>query len=325
MNDKLTLEQLPNEIFEELFEYFDIYELYRTFSQLNIRISSLLTNFKYLQVIFYTPEDIDLRVNRYFLPKTKTLIINHTKSFYDPIKINLISHIRCLILCQPTREQWISIQPLYFPYLERLYLINSRFVYRTEQLCDLIFSNKFPYLYSCSLPHVSYELNNQWTYSLNLQSLQIKIWDIRVYTQILDACPKLIHLKIELNGGNSQENIQVLHSNKNHSVLRYLALYLSNPITHDFIDSILSFIPHLEYFVLDVKYQRPSSISLNTLASILEYRTPRLNRIHINITLPKSLCCKEQMDTKYSLFTSYKIQHEVNQLTRFIIVGSVRE
>ncbi|CAF4513209.1 unnamed protein product, partial [Rotaria sp. Silwood2] len=58
MKDKLILEQLPNEIFQELFEYFDICELYKTFSQLNFRIESLLTNFKYLQIIFYTPEDI---------------------------------------------------------------------------------------------------------------------------------------------------------------------------------------------------------------------------------------------------------------------------
>ncbi|CAF1124352.1 unnamed protein product [Rotaria sordida] len=323
MNNKFTLEQLPNEIFQELFEYFDIYELYRTFSQLNFRVDSLLSNFKYLQVIFYTPEDIDYRVNRYFLPKTKTLIINHTKNFYDPLKINLISHIHCLILCQPTREQWNSIQPLYFPYLERLYLINSRFIYRTEQLCYLIFSNKFPYLYSCSLPHISYEINNQWTYSLKLQSLQINIWDIRVYIQILNACPKLIYLKIELNGGNNQEKIQILNTNKNHSILRHLTLYLFCPITYDFIDSILSFVPNLEYFILDVKYPRPSYISVNTLASILEYRTPRLNRININIILPKSLCCKEQMDTKYLLFRSCKIQYELNQFTRLIVVGSL--
>ncbi|CAF4342473.1 unnamed protein product, partial [Rotaria sp. Silwood2] len=187
-------------------------------------------------------KSIDYRVNRYFLPKTKTLIINHIKSFYDPIKISLLSHIRCLILCQPTREQWNSIQPLYFPYLER----------------------------------------------------------------------------------NNQEKIQILNSNKNHSTLRRLALHLSGPITRDFIDSILSFVSNLENFVLDIKYQRPSYISLNTLASIFEYRTPRLNRVNINMTLPESLCCKEQMDTKYSLFTACKIQPELNQLTRLIVVGSLR-
>ncbi|CAF2807867.1 unnamed protein product [Rotaria sp. Silwood2] len=101
-------------------------------------------------------------------------------------------------------------------------------------------------------------------------------------------------------------------------------LHLSGPITRDFIDSILSFVSNLENFVLDIKYQRPSYISLNTLASIFEYRTPRLNRVNINMTLPESLCCKEQMDTKYSLFTACKIQPELNQLTRLIVVGSLR-
>jgi len=323
MSDNYTLEQLPNEIFQELFEYFDTYELFQTFSQLNSRIDSLIKKFKYFQITLYSPADIDRRINRYFLSAAKTLVINHSMNFYDPIKFDLLSHIRCLILCQPTREQWNSIHPLRFPYLERLYLINSRFAYRTEQICRLIFTNEFHYLYSCSLPHISYEVNNQWTSSLSLRSLQISIWDIRVYTQILDTCPNLIRLKILLGGGTNQEKLLECNSNKKHPTLQYLIFYPSGPIICEFIDSILSFVSNLSYFSLNANHQRPSYVSLNTLASILECRTPKLNRINIDITLPDSLCCKEQIHTNYLLFKSYKIQPELNRSSRLIIVGSL--
>lgn len=254
MNDKLTLESLPNEVFQELFEYFDTYELYKIFSALNFRIDSLITNFKYLQVILDTPDAIDYAVNRYFLPKTQILIINHTKSLCDPINVKLLSHIRSLTLCQPTREQWNSIQPSLFPYLERLHIMNSRFAYRTERLCQLVFSNEFPNLYSCSLPHVAYESNNRWSHSFNIRSLEINIWDIRVYTRILAACPNINRLRMQINGGHTQENILLTNLIERHSALRQLAIYLSSPTTCDFIDSVLSFVPNLAYFLLASTY-----------------------------------------------------------------------
>ncbi|CAF3600158.1 unnamed protein product [Adineta steineri] len=323
MSDTFIFEQLPNEIFQELFEYFHTYELYEIFSQLNSRFNFNIKNFKYLQLILYSPEDINHRKNQFFLSKIKTLIIDHTKYLYDPIKPPLFLHIRCLILCQPTREQWNSIHPFHFPYLERLHLINSRFIYRTEQLCRFIFSNQFRYLYSCSLPHISYDINNQWTGSIHLQILTISIWDIRVYTQILHNCPNLIRLKIELSGGNNQENLPLCNTNEIHSNLRYLTFYSSNSITCELIDSILSFVPNLTQFLLRSNHQPPNHISVNKLASILESRTSKLNRINIDITVPDDLCCKEVIDTKYLLFKSYKIQSKLNRPTKLLIVDSV--
>jgi len=322
MSDNFTFEQLPNETFHELFEYFDIYELYKTFSRLKSRIDSLITNFKYLQIILDSFEDLDHPINRYFFPKTKTLIINHSKKFFDPTNF-IFSSIRCLILCRPTREQWDSIKPFSFPHLERLYLINSTFAYRTEQICRLIFSNKFPFLHTCSLPRVSYEMDNQWTCSPYLRSLQINSWDICVYTQILDTCPNLIRFKIELSGGTSQEKFSLLNSNKKYSNLQYLALRSSNPITCEFIDTLLSFVPNLQHFLLHANHQKPSYIPLDTFASIFQDRLPKLNCINIDISLPENLCCQENINTKYLLFKSYKIQPELIRPSRLIIVGSL--
>jgi hypothetical protein len=321
MSDYLTLENLPNEIFEDIFDYFDVYELYKTFSRLNSRIQSIVSNLKYLPLTLYSPTHDDHPAERYFSSKIETVIVQHSSPFCDSKKF-LSSQIRCLILGRPTREQWNSISPSVFPNLERLYLTNSSFVYRTEDLCRLIFSNGFPSLRTCSLPHISYEDNNRWTSSPSLQSLQIKIWDIRVYTQILNTCPNLNRFKIQLTGGNIQEKLTLCDSNKTHETLGYLAIYPSSPITCEFIDSILSFVPNLEYFLLNANYVRPSDVSIDTLASILEVRTSRLHRININIPLPDDFYRKEQIHTKSILFKSWKIQSELYRPERLVIVGS---
>lgn len=325
MVESLTFEQLPNEIFRELFEYFDLKELYKTFSNLNCRISSLLAQGTHAQVILYKPEDIEFRIYQNLLPNVKTLVIGHTKAFYDSSKSNLFSNIRRLVLCQPTREQFNSITPSNFPNLERLHLINSRFVYGTEELCQRIFSNQFPYLNSCSLPRISHDINNQWTRSIGLQSLTINIWDIRVYIQILDTCPNLLHLKMELNGGYDQDKTIVINSNKTHSSLRHMILTVSSPVTCDFIDAILSYVSCLEYFSFNAKYQRSSILSISRLASIVGIRIPRLIRIKMNITLVEKVNCKDLMAVENSLFDSCKIKHQTENLTQLAIVGSLRK
>ncbi|UJR14233.1 hypothetical protein I4U23_001224 [Adineta vaga] len=322
MDNFQTLEKLPNEIFQDLFEYFDIYELYKIFSKLNFRFDGLVKNFQHLQIILHSFDDIHYPVNRYFLSTIKTLVIDHSKKFYDSTIIESISHIRCLILGEPTREQWESISPLYFPHLERLYLFNTRFAYRTEKLCQLIFSNAFSSLHSCSLPHITYELSNSWTQSYHLQSLQVNIWDIRVYTQILHTCPNLRHLTIRLSCETHSENVS-LNSNLRHLNLQYLNLHRCKPITDGFIDSILSFVPNLSRFSLRANNHYPSSISMNTLVDIFQKRIPRLRRINIDITVQDSMFYEEQMETKYPLFQSVKLQTDLYRRTSIIIRGSI--
>lgn len=316
MKASRRLEELPNEIFQELFEYFDIYELYKTFSKLNSRFDGLIQSFPHLQLVLHSSADFDHPVHRYFLSSIKTLVINHSKDFYNSSVIPSLSHIRCLILCQPTRQQWNSIIPEDFPQLERLYLINSRFAYRTEQLCQLIFTNSFRSLHSCSLPHISYESKNLWTKSNNLRSLQVSIWDIRVYIQILCTCPNLSHLKISLGGAAQTDGFPLDSNPFSHSALQYLTFHHSKPITCQFMDSLLSCTPDLEHFSFRVDHHRPSDVSVNELARILQYRVPNLRSIRLDMVIPNNLAYTDEMQTKHRLFRSLKVQMELDQPIR---------
>ena len=323
MNKYFTFEDLPNEIFHEVFEYFSIYELYRTFARINSRINSLIQDFRFHQIILNSLDDIDQPVHRYFLPNVSTLIINHSKLFLHPVQ-TVFPSIRCLILCKPTREQWNAIQPNLFPSLQRLYLINSVFAYRTEQLCQLIFSNQFSSLSMCSLPFVAYEEQNQWKISPKLQSLSISVWDIRVYKQILDSCPNLIRLKIQITGGTIDEEVFSLSDTyAKHSTLQSLTLHSVKSISCELIDWILSFVPDLTELMVNVTDQRTSYIPLNRLASIFRDRTLRLNQLKIDITIPDSLCSEEKLNNNYPLFQFSRIQSTFLRPSRLIILGSI--
>lgn len=323
MNKHFTFEDLPNEIFHELFEYFSIYELYRTFTRLNSRMNSLIQYFRFHQIILHSLEDIDLPVHRYFLPNVSTLIINHSKQFLQPTQ-SVFPSIRCLILCKPTREQWNAIQPNLFPSLQRLYLINSVFAYRTEQLCQLIFSNQFSSLSMCSLPFVAYEEHYHWTISPVLQSLTISVWDIRVYKQILDSCPNLIRLKIQITGGTIDDGgFSLSDICVKHSLLQSLTLHSVKSISCELIDWILSFVPNLTELMIHVTDQRTSYIPLNRLASIFRDRTSRLNQLKIDVTIPESLCAKDKLNSNYPLFQLSRIQSAPLRPSRLIILGSI--
>lgn len=318
MNRRLTFEDLPNEIFHELFEYFNIYELYRTFTRLNCRLDSLIKDFRFLQIIFHSLDDIEQPVHRYFFPKISTLIVNHSKPFFDPIK-SILPSIRCLILCKPTREQWNGIQPDLFPSLQRLYLINSVFVYQTEQLCRLIFSDRFARLSMCSLPFIAYEEQYQWTSSPTLQLLTISVWDIRVYKQILFSCRNLIRMKIQITGGTNPQQLAMSDTDEKHSNLRSLTLRSVKSITCELIDSMLFFVPNLTQLMLDVTDQRTSYIPLSRLARIFHDRIPLLNHLKMDITIPECLCSEEKLNSNYPLFRTLEIQSDLIRPSRLII------
>ncbi len=86
MSDNLTFEDLPNEIFQDIFEYFDLYELYKTFSRLNSRIESIIKNCQCFQITLHTPDDINHPAYRYFNLKIQTVIVKHSKYFCDSTK-----------------------------------------------------------------------------------------------------------------------------------------------------------------------------------------------------------------------------------------------
>lgn len=72
MNDTISsIEQLPNELLIEIFEYISAYDLYHTFFNLNSRLNSIINSLQNLHLIFQEDWDNKPRSVPFFPHKSQ--------------------------------------------------------------------------------------------------------------------------------------------------------------------------------------------------------------------------------------------------------------
>lgn len=119
MSDKpYTLEILPNEVFLELFQYFDARDLFQIFHHLNPRFDSLIQSFHQLRLVYeikcFTDnqiEDEDL-----FPRYTYTLIVGRAVN----VDLRRFNHIRCLKSECPLPHVRTQLNTNVLPFLQHL-------------------------------------------------------------------------------------------------------------------------------------------------------------------------------------------------------------
>ena len=116
-----VLEQLPIEIFSQIFASFSLPEIVTVFSGLNSRIDSYIqavTNTSH--IVFYDDtKAIDLL--HFFSSEISRLIVTHSPS----VDFTSLIHLRSLTLKYGTVAQFDRIRPEHFPRLEILHLCGS--------------------------------------------------------------------------------------------------------------------------------------------------------------------------------------------------------
>jgi hypothetical protein len=280
------LEQLPNEILLEIFDYMQINDLLRAFYNLNNRFNSFLFSSNIHLRILY-PDDIEENsikqkllvnsiINQRYISRLRLI---HNKNIPDHRFINF-SYIRSLILDTPTSKLIEIISPKIFPHLEYLRIgYYTSVKTQLNKLHQLIFSNQFPLLKKCSLNNVN---DNQiWTGSPSIRLLGIWSDDPRtVVERVLFASPCLISLHLfltwPLKYSILDEQIIEQHSN-----LKYLKLHLSSYWTLDKLDSFLAYIPTIENLNLLSSYFDSHMIyfqwNFKELGNIFLCRLPNLS------------------------------------------------
>lgn len=187
----LTLECLPNEILLNLYEYFDIQELYQSFYNLNQRFHLLLQSLTHLTFNYQIPNDNDINSNLIYSSQIYTINIYSQKN----LQLKQFSNLHRLIIWYPTYEQLIQITTQTFPYLKYLSVSFTILNSTISNLYEKIFSNGFPLLKSCFLSGFESPINtNQWNQSPNLRYLNIT----SNYPTILTSCPNLYSLNLTL-------------------------------------------------------------------------------------------------------------------------------
>ena len=323
-------EDLPNEIFLEIFGYMKLHDLIRSFYNLNIRFNTILFSSNIHLHILY-PDDLEENnldqkflanfiLNQRFISRLR---LSSEKNLFNQKFINF-SHIRSLILDTPTSSLIELITSKTFPRLEYLrigYLSNKTQLSKFHQN---IFSNQFPYLSKCSLDNLNDQ--EQWTGSPAIYSLGI--WSDNPHTivhRVLVALINLRSLHLFLTWKVTHQNLdkQIIFQ---HSNLKILKLHLNGLWTLEKLDSFFAYIPTVKILSLYSSYFDSHMISFSwdfrQLAFIFLSRLPYLSYFDCEFIFQKDkLCDITDISSLHSCFNriKYEIYSESDLLFEFLL------
>ncbi|CAF1158374.1 unnamed protein product [Adineta steineri] len=286
MNDNgvTRFEDLPNEIFRNIFDYLTIRDLYRTFVGLNIRVDTVLRSIDHVSLTLWSSESANDPAIMFFASQLNRLMV--VNDGIETIDLTHFSNVRSLKLKYPSNKQMSQLlQSEQLSYLEYLSLGFVRDLSEssiTDKLHRHLFSNGFSFLYTCTLVNTPNPAPN-WSISPNLRSLTLLgPVTLSIYNAILDSCPNLVRLILHAFIDKSI----VPPTFSSHHFLRNLSIQITKWSTNKMIDSLLMQVPKLQR--LHVKMLPPvSSIDFSQLASILSERTPRLYRFDCDMMIYK--------------------------------------
>jgi len=250
-NNISRLELLPNETFIEIFQYFDIKQLFHIFDNLNSRFNGLIRSVNNLIFKVY---------DNNYIPTDNFIPYIDNLSIYCQVYVNFkyFTNIRHLNLIQLTGYSLEQFDRKILPYLEDLSVknINSN---SSDILYTKIFSNTFSGLKSSYISQNSeIQINIKFEYLPVLYKLQIGIINLHIYETILSVCPNLNLFKFRLKPSISNADIKP-HFNLKRMIIKpedYIQSKNDHAINH-----CLSFVPNLErlkihqdFFQLNVPY-----------------------------------------------------------------------
>ena len=288
-NEKMTvrnvsqLEQLPVEMLTEIFQYLSVHELYFSFSQLNLRLNSILKSMCNLTIETTSHHDHALS----FFNSFAAVQIHFNDSKSSPLSqfdLSNFTGIQSFIICrsiysdrylEPIEQLDNFIGPIQCPQLKSL-----RIPYCSQRFADWIFTGAFPHLKICHLYDASYEKMMLPSSTNNklpaLRQLTIEERNGDEFEKILTICPHLSYLNFSCDCTLSS----LVHGNAVYSSLKRLRLSrLKQFLFHTGqFDSLLSVFPSLTHFDLTVDqcHVHDETIDFNQIAQSLQQHLPRL-------------------------------------------------
>jgi hypothetical protein len=245
-----TLEQLPNELFFDLFTYLDVQHLYNTFWGLNSRLNHLFQSYQNLSLTF--DEKTDQLSMKSYAPYIVQLIIDTSIN----CDFSQFPNLRTLILCDGNSKHLKQIQPTMLPNLTHLsFLLGSEFTPSSKLVRDA-FSNKFPFLRHVNLGLIDDVVTiSSWSTSPSLRFVSIRSSNSLIVSAVLGSCPNLDHLQLHIFN-NSHINIPSF-SSYNHPLRRFTLWSHSIELTFNNIDILLTYIPNVQHFYLQTVCDMP--------------------------------------------------------------------
>jgi len=254
------LEDLPNELIIEIFDYTKINDLLFSFWNLNKRFNKLIHSLKYLSLILTRKNEIYKNI---LFPEQIIRIVIVT---LDNINLNSFNNLRTLILNWGNEYHLKQIHSNILPNL--IYLsISISFDYQsTKQLASEVFSNQFTSLRYVDLGKIDMPNFFSWSQSPSLRSVIITSPNINIIPLILYSCSQLTHFKIRIINEHILD-ISSLPIIINHPLKQFCFIQSQPSIFIFDIINILYLIPNIKR--LDLRLCTQSFIDLIKLISKL--------------------------------------------------------
>lgn len=244
---KTCFEDLPNEIFLEIFDYLKLDECDYCFNRLNQRLKDLLFYRENLSLIY--DETISYSLMKSYRYNIKYLNISTSNS----CDLSFFPNLEYFILSNRDSNHIKQIRSNILPKLKYL-SFQFKFDYQTSnELIEQIFTNQFPLLRFISLRYISRSTIHSWLINPMLQIISIHSDQLILINEILKYCPNLkyfhIHLLYKCN--LSMENMEMKCSN----LKKFLLTSEGFDLTIDFLEILLQLIPSIEYLYFQTKCQ----------------------------------------------------------------------
>ncbi|CAF0739272.1 unnamed protein product [Rotaria sordida] len=316
MNHNLNrLENLPNEILAEIFEYISTENLFRSFYNLNYRLNKLIQSLNNHYLSLKTTDCNQIYHYNFIAPYINILFIEGRAQ----LNLKSFTNIRRLILIQSNDEFLEQLERIRLPYLEHLviYLGNRRGNDCMPYFWNRIFSYDLPYLKICCMYNISLTwIYSSWRQMLSLRILKIGDIDILVYGSILSSCPNLCFFKFtRLISNNRPINI-IQHMN-----LKKLVIAI--PCFEEFsqdndMNDYFSYVPNLEQLIIhrtnESKNINESYLQFDWYGSSITSYLPLLSRFtyYFHILISNRL----NNSTNQNIF--HRIQQHFNHVHRHL-------
>ncbi|CAF3866642.1 unnamed protein product [Rotaria magnacalcarata] len=240
-SNQLQLEENPNELLLEIFQYVDPIDLC-SFKGLNKRINCIIQALK-VHIVVRCQETDEFSYLSIFTP---TQIVRlEIRNYCLPLNLNMMTELRsftfdCTYL---SKEQLDQITKIRLLSLERLSIENVTYDLQTSLLDVISQGEHFPSLKTCQIKsRHRYNLENNYSKSLPsnaLRSLAIDTWHWSKLDRLLHQLPNL--RRFETNFGESYNS--TINYIQPHLLIRHLKITLNDPL-HD-LEKFLKWTPNL--------------------------------------------------------------------------------
>ncbi|CAF1121785.1 unnamed protein product [Rotaria sp. Silwood1] len=257
------LEELPNEIFFQIFSFIELTELYQAFSSLNYRFECLLYN-NFTPLYARLVSNITLPLDRFLFRISKLLLIN-------------LSPNNVLLLIENS-----NLPRLHYLNIESTN--NDYFGQPTNILIHKILSLSKLFKCRIKLSPTLYIVDNQLLESQTIKHMNLSMITLDMLFNLLKHVPKLCSLNVWLNS-NGRIFDSRTYNQYNCLNLKKLTIGLHNDIKFEEISFLLEHMPILKSFEIVGSVWDRGFLNEQKWKNILlgENLFPLLNKIKINI------------------------------------------